>query len=130
MAHLSKEEILRACEGGWAEVERLSTHLAACPACRAFAAGALGDRAVAKRAPLLKIMVELASYEKKKAAERLLAKAELAELRRLPRGAQKERVIFSRFCHSPARLLVRAVCMVFDRYLREARARASYSKVI
>jgi len=28
------------------------------------------------------------------------------------------------------RLLVRAVCMVFDRYLRERRVRASYSKVI
>jgi oxygen-independent coproporphyrinogen III oxidase len=28
------------------------------------------------------------------------------------------------------RLLVRAVCMVFDRYLREKQARASYSKVI
>jgi oxygen-independent coproporphyrinogen-3 oxidase len=31
---------------------------------------------------------------------------------------------------SRGRLLVRVVCMVFDRYLREARARASYSKVI
>ncbi|HYL25440.1 MAG TPA: oxygen-independent coproporphyrinogen III oxidase [Burkholderiales bacterium] len=30
----------------------------------------------------------------------------------------------------PGRLLVRVICMVFDRYLREARARASYSKVI
>jgi oxygen-independent coproporphyrinogen-3 oxidase len=28
------------------------------------------------------------------------------------------------------RLLVRAVCMVFDRYLRANRARATYSKVI
>ncbi len=28
------------------------------------------------------------------------------------------------------RLLVRVICMAFDRYLREARARASYSKVI
>ena len=28
------------------------------------------------------------------------------------------------------RLLVRIICMVFDRYLREARARATYSKVI
>ena len=28
------------------------------------------------------------------------------------------------------RLLVRVICMVFDRYVREARARASYSKVI
>jgi tetratricopeptide (TPR) repeat protein len=103
MAHLSKEEILRACEGGWAEVEHLASHLATCPACRALAAGSLRDRtASAKRAPLLKIMVELASFEKERAADRLLAKAELAELRRLPRGAQKERVILSRFCHSPA----------------------------
>jgi oxygen-independent coproporphyrinogen-3 oxidase len=31
---------------------------------------------------------------------------------------------------SRGRLLVRVLCMVFDRYLREARARASYSKVI
>jgi len=28
------------------------------------------------------------------------------------------------------RLLVRSICMVFDRYLRERRERASYSKVI
>jgi oxygen-independent coproporphyrinogen-3 oxidase len=28
------------------------------------------------------------------------------------------------------RLLVRVICMVFDRYLREARERASYSRVI
>ncbi|MGD8475607.1 MAG: coproporphyrinogen III oxidase, partial [Burkholderiales bacterium] len=28
------------------------------------------------------------------------------------------------------RFLVRAICMVFDRYLREARQRASYSKVM
>jgi len=28
------------------------------------------------------------------------------------------------------RLLTRIVCMVFDRYLREAQARASYSRVI
>src|SRR6185436_2660476 len=28
------------------------------------------------------------------------------------------------------RLLVRVICMVFDRYLREAQARASYSRVI
>ena len=28
------------------------------------------------------------------------------------------------------RLLVRAICMVFDRYLREARQRAGYSRII
>jgi oxygen-independent coproporphyrinogen-3 oxidase len=30
----------------------------------------------------------------------------------------------------PGRLLVRVVCMAFDRYLREAQAHASYSRVI
>src|ERR1700739_1502649 len=105
MGHLTREEILRACEGGWAEIERLAAHLAECPACRALAAGLLGDRAATlKRAPLLRSIVELAGFEKAKALDRLLAKAELAELRRLTRGAQKERVILSRFCHSPVSL--------------------------
>jgi tetratricopeptide (TPR) repeat protein len=103
MAHLTKEEILRASEGGWAEVVRLASHLSECPACRALAAGMLKDRAATlKRAPLLKTLVELSGFEKAQARDRLLAKAELAELRRLTRGAQKERVILSRFCHSPA----------------------------
>jgi oxygen-independent coproporphyrinogen-3 oxidase len=30
----------------------------------------------------------------------------------------------------PGRMLVRVISMVFDRYLREGRQRASYSKVI
>jgi tetratricopeptide (TPR) repeat protein len=103
MAHLTSQEILRACEGGWAEIEGLAAHLAECPACRALAAGMLGDRTTsAKRAPLLKTLLDLAGFEKAQALDRLLAKAELAELRRLTRGAQKERVILSRFCHSPA----------------------------
>jgi tetratricopeptide (TPR) repeat protein len=103
MPHFTKEELLRASEAGRAEIARMAAHLSACPACRSLAAGVLGDRTVnAKRAPLLKIMVELARLEKAMAAERLLAKAELAELQRLTPGARKERVILSRFCHSPA----------------------------
>src|SRR6202521_2153191 len=103
MAHLTSQEILRACEGGWAEIEGLAAHLAECPACRALAAGMLGDRtASAKRVPLLKTLLDLAGFEKAQARDRLLAKAEMAELRRLTRGAKKERVILSRFCHSPA----------------------------
>jgi oxygen-independent coproporphyrinogen-3 oxidase len=31
---------------------------------------------------------------------------------------------------SKGRLLVRALCMVFDRYLRERRERAGYAKVL
>jgi tetratricopeptide (TPR) repeat protein len=103
MAHLIREEILRACEGGWAEVARIATHLATCRACRALAAGILGDRTLsAKRPRILKILGELASFENEMAAKRLLAKAELAGLRRLRWGAQKERVILSRLCHTPA----------------------------
>ena len=64
MAHLTREEILRACEGGWAEVEAVASHLASCPACRARAVGALGDGAAAEKPPLLKMMVELAALEK------------------------------------------------------------------
>ncbi len=48
------------------------------------------------------MMVELAALEQAKATDRLLAKAEMADFRRLPRGAQKKRVILSRVCHSPA----------------------------
>jgi len=56
--------------------------------------------------------------------------AELKELR----GLQAEGLVDVTdewICVTPAgRLLVRVICMVFDRYLREARARATYSKVI
>lgn len=103
MAHVTKEALLRIGEAGRAEIARLAAHLSVCPACRSLVAGVLGDRGMsAKRAPLLKIMADLAAFEKAMAAERLLAKAELAELRRLRPGAQKERVIRSRFCRSAA----------------------------
>jgi oxygen-independent coproporphyrinogen-3 oxidase len=57
-------------------------------------------------------------------------RAELAELRRLEDDGLVELrgdwiVVTAR-----GRLLVRAVCMVFDRYLRQRRERATYSKVI
>lgn len=103
MAHLTREDIVRACDGGRTEVERIAAHLANCRACRALAAGILGNRtAAAKRPPILKVLGELATFEKEMAAKRILAKAELAGLRRLKWGARKERVILSRLCHTPA----------------------------
>ena len=103
MTHVTREELLRVSEAGKAEIARVAAHLAVCPACRSLTAGALGDRTLtARRTPPLKLMTELAGIEKAAAAGRLLAKAELSELRRLTPGAQKERVILSRFCHSPA----------------------------
>jgi tetratricopeptide (TPR) repeat protein len=94
-------------------VEGIALHLATCPVCRTLTLGTLGDKAAAaRRAALLKAITEVAAFEKAKALDRLLAKAELAEIRRLKRGAQKGRVILSRFCHSPAFLdaLLDALC--------------------
>ena len=107
MTHVTKEELLRASEAGRAEVARVAAHLAVCSACRSRAASLLRDRAhQATREVPLKTLLELATFERETAVEQLLARAELAELRRLTRGAQKERVIRSRSCHSPAFLEV------------------------
>jgi oxygen-independent coproporphyrinogen-3 oxidase len=56
--------------------------------------------------------------------------AELKELRRLQTEGLVDLTVDWITVTPRGRLLVRVVCMVFDRYLREARARASYSKVI
>jgi len=56
--------------------------------------------------------------------------AELAELRRLADEGLVELQPDWIVVTPKGRLLVRAICMVFDRYLRQARERASYSKVI
>jgi len=102
MAHVKKDELLRASEAGQTEITRVAAHLSACLACRSLAEGLLRDRAnpAAREVPL-KTLLELATFERETAVEQLLARAELADLRRLPRGAQKERVIRSRSCHSP-----------------------------
>jgi len=55
---------------------------------------------------------------------------ELADLERLEQDGLV-RMSEDRIAVTPkGRLLVRAVCMVFDRYLREKRERATYSKVV
>ena len=56
--------------------------------------------------------------------------AELADLRRLQAEGLVEVTPEWIEVTPRGRLLVRAVCMVFDRYLRERAARAAYSKVI
>jgi oxygen-independent coproporphyrinogen III oxidase len=55
---------------------------------------------------------------------------ELADLRRLAEEGLVEIAPDWIVVTPKGRLLVRAVCMVFDRYLRERRERATYSKVI
>jgi oxygen-independent coproporphyrinogen-3 oxidase len=56
--------------------------------------------------------------------------AELADLRKLARDGLVELDPDWIVVTPKGRLLVRAVCMVFDRYLRETQARAAYSRVI
>ena len=55
---------------------------------------------------------------------------ELKDLRRLADDGLVELAPDWIVVTSKGRLMVRAICMVFDRYLREAQARASYSRVI
>src|SRR6185295_16881946 len=103
MAHVTKEELLRASEAGRAEIARLAAHLSICPACRSLAEGLLKDQArpVTREVPL-KALLELAAFEREAAVEQLLARAEWAGIRKITKGAQKERVIRSRSCHTPA----------------------------
>jgi tetratricopeptide (TPR) repeat protein len=103
MSHISTEELLHASDAGQPEVARIAAHLFACSACRSRAAALLRDRIDdATRELPFRALLEFATFEKGAAVERLLARAELADLRRLKRSAQKDRVIRSRSCHSPA----------------------------
>jgi tetratricopeptide (TPR) repeat protein len=103
MAHLSEPELLCAIGAGRAEVERMAAHLGVCPSCRALAARLLEDRALpAKREAPLRMLLDLAAYERHAAVERLIARAEFADLMRQTKAAQKERVIRSRAAHTPA----------------------------
>ena len=56
--------------------------------------------------------------------------AELAELRKLAADGLVELAADEIVVTPKGRLLVRSICMVFDRYLREKRERATYSKVV
>lgn len=112
MTHLSVTELLRASGAGRAEVERMAAHLGVCPPCRALAARLLENRALpAKREAPLRMLLDLAAFERQAAVERIMARAEFADLTRQTRAAQKKQVIQSPACHSPAfvDLLVAAV---------------------
>jgi len=103
MPHITREELLRASEAGRTEIEGLAPHLSTCFSCRALAASLLEDRAIpATREVPLKTLLELARFERETVVAQLLARAEWAGMRRLTKGAQKERVIRSRSCHTSA----------------------------
>ncbi len=102
MPHLGKDELVRVGGAGRSEIARMAAHLGSCPACRALAVGLQRDQSpkAAREVPL-RTLLELAAFERETAIERLLARAEVATLRRLTKGAQKERVIHFRACRTP-----------------------------
>lgn len=103
MAHVSKEDLLRARDAGRPEVARLAAHLGECAACRSLALSLGQDRPLpAKRQDPLRTLVEFAAFQEGEEVERLVARAQFAALRRLTRGAQKERIIHTRSCHTAA----------------------------
>lgn len=105
MAHVSQEALQRLTQGeaGEIEVEGWAKHALACQPCRALVAGHLEDMAArAKREGTLKALVELIRKEIEEALEGLVARAEWSSFRELTRKAQRDRVIESRACHSPA----------------------------
>lgn len=128
MPHISREELLRASEAGRAKIARLAVHLSVCPACRSLAESLLKDRAlpVTREVPL-KTLLELAAFEREAAVEQLLARAEWAGIRRLTKGAQKERVIRSRSCHTPAFLGVLLTALRVSRSKDESEFLSSLS---
>jgi tetratricopeptide (TPR) repeat protein len=105
MAHVSKEALRRlvAGEAGEVEATRLAQHALTCQPCRALIASYLEDIAArSKREGSLKSLAELTAAESEMAVDALVARAEWATFRGLTPKAQKDRVIQSRTCHSPA----------------------------
>ena len=77
MAHVTKEELLRASKAGRAEVARVAARLSTCLACRSLAESLLRDPAnPAVREVPLRTLLGLAAFERKTAVERLLARAD------------------------------------------------------
>lgn len=88
--HLSEADLLRAAGAGEAEVERMAAHLGVCPGCRALAARFLEDRALpVKREAPLRMLLDLAAFERQAAVERLLARAEFSDLCRQKRVPER-----------------------------------------
>lgn len=128
MTHVTREELLRASEAGRAEVARVAAHLAVCRACRSLAESLFKDRVLpAIREVPFKTLLQLAAFERESAVEQLLARAEWAGIRKLTKGAQKERVIRSRSCHTPAFLGVLLAALRAPRSKDEAEFLSSLS---
>src|SRR4051794_16586900 len=108
MSHLGLEvlrRILRG-EGRSREAEAAMEHIVSCERCRALA-GTLIEELRAERPGLagegpLRLVFDLIDRERQWGVESLAAIAEWAELRRLSRRSQRDRVRMTKACHTLA----------------------------
>lgn len=114
MSHLGQEVLLRILrgEGGPQETESIAEHLLACDSCRTLAGTLItplrGANPRLRGEGSLQRVFDRIDQEHQRGIEALTAIAEWAELRRLARQNQRDRVRMSKGCHTLAfcRLLV------------------------
>jgi tetratricopeptide (TPR) repeat protein len=106
MSHLGLEAIRRILrgEGGNREAENAAEHIVSCGRCRALA-GTLVDELDAegsrpRREGPLQLVLDLIDQERQWAVEPLAAIAEWAELRRMSRRSQRDRVRLTKACRT------------------------------
>src|SRR4051794_36597494 len=106
MSHLGLEAIRRILrgEGGNREAENAAEHIVSCDRCRALA-GTLVDEldtngSRPRREGPLQLVFDLIDQERRWGVEPLAAIAEWAELRRLSRRSQRDRVRMTKACRT------------------------------
>src|SRR6185295_12090311 len=106
MSHLEREVLRRVLSGefGPREAEQAAEHLVSCERCRAQA-GTLLDELRAANPKLegkgsLRMVFEIIDRERQWGVESLAALAEWAELRKLTRHGQRDRVRLTKACHT------------------------------
>ncbi len=106
MAHLGRVLIRRVLsgDGGPRDAEEAVEHLVSCDRCRALAGSLLEELRAAtpglRGEGPLRLVFELIDRERQWGVESLAALAEWAELRKLSRRAQRDRVRMSKACHT------------------------------
>lgn len=108
MSHLGLEVLRRLLhgEGTDREAEAAAEHVVSCEVCRALS-GTLIDELRAERPGFegkgpLRLVFDLVDRERQWGVESLAAIAEWAELRRLSRRSQRDRVRMTKACHTIA----------------------------
>src|SRR5689334_22488731 len=100
-SHLSAGTLSRLVSGEVSdeEIRRLGLHLQSCGSCRCRVMDSV-ERPLPRALDAIKEAVRLADYETEQILGVLTARAEWEALRRLPKAAQRDRLVLSRACHT------------------------------